>query len=238
MGLFNRTDPVESNLVTYYKEEDGLHPQFKNAFDWFAENVLTHVADGWQEDFVLAGGALRSYFTSTPVRDFDIYLNAKALGQFTNNYTDALKMSHSWTKMSDTDLSWTYKKLDYNTEKQRLDDITFNIMKQSYESREEVISRFDYTVCMCAIQKGAITHHPDYFTDLATRSLRANNLEDALSSMWRLQKYIKLGYTIDRDDMWELAEAIHELNVLPTLVKTKDDKAHNTKTLEEIFRAS
>lgn len=238
MGLFNRTNPVESNLVTYYKEDHPLHPQFKNAFDWYAEEVLAHVSPDWHDDFVLAGGALRSHFTKTPVRDHDIYFNAKALGKFIENNTAALVNGHVWSRVSETEQSWTYKKLDYDGAGQKMIDITFNIMKQSYESREAVINRFDYTVCMCAIQKGAITHHPDYFVDLSTKSLRINNPEDALSTLWRLQKYVKMGYTIEREDLWELVESIHELNALPSVISGEKSNLKNVKTLEEIFRSS
>lgn len=243
MGIFNRTDQTESNLITCYKGEDGLHPQFKNAFDWYEETVLTHIVDGWHDEVILAGGALRSYFTSTPVRDFDIYLNEKTLKQFTDNFSSGLKLSHSWAKISDTELSWTYRKMDYDTATQELLNVTFNIMKRPYASREEVINPFDFTVCMCAIQKDALTYHPDYFIDLVTKSLRVNNPEDALSSLWRTQKYGKMGYSISREDLWELTESIHELNALPTIVTITDDKAKHSlktsvKTLEEIFRSS
>lgn len=230
-----------TDLITYYKSED-MHPRLAGAFDWFDENVLQYIGAGANKDnVILAGGALRSYFTDTPVRDYDIY---GILDQLNIGVTFGPHLSQGdWGLVSETDLSWTYRRLSYDPLSSAIDKRAFNIIKKPAITPQAVIQMYDFTVCMCAITNEMITYHPDYFTDLATKALRINNPDDNLATLWRLQKYVKLGYTIGREDLWKIAESIHDLNDLPRIIKETEDKSRislkeNVKTLAEVFRSS
>lgn len=232
------------NYQTYYATEDDLHPRLVAAFEWYHKFLDECIGATYSDQVTLAGGALRSFFTDTPVRDYDLYCSPNAIASATDIFPDLLRSySAPWTKTSDTNFSFTYKRMAYDPANAKFMDNALNIMKQPYTSMEDVIDRFDFTVCMCAISEGAIVFHPDYFTDLATRQIRINNPEDPMASMWRIQKYIKLGYSIDRKELYKLCEELHELEKFPTLVKDEKEKnlrslKETPKTLEEIFRSS
>lgn len=230
--------------MTYYKDEDGLHPRLNDAFKWWDEISTRYISTTYRDQAVLAGGALRSFFTETPVRDYDIYLTPAGLTGLTAQFNDFFQASNSgWAKTSETDISYTFTKLDYDPTNQKIDDAKFNINKKPFTTHDSVIDSYDFTVCMCAISPSAVVYHPDYFIDLSTRRLRVHNPGDPFSSLWRLQKYIKMGYTIDRTELWKMAEGIHQVETLPAIVDKKEDKyrralKENAKTLEEIFRSS
>lgn len=246
MGLFSKGSGALSDdrsLITFYAEEDNLHPQIKAAFDWYNDFLLKNIEQTYRDNqVVLAGGALRSFFTQTPVRDYDLYVTPDVSNKFKTNSVSDILVGYQWSLISETTLSWLYRKLEYDEKNQQLTNIDINLIKKPYITLDDVINNFDYTVCMCAISNSTIVYHPDYFTDLATRQLRVNNPSDPLSSLWRMQKYIKLGYSINREDLWSLTEEIHEAD-LPRLVKTQEEKQkislkENVKTLNEVFRSS
>jgi len=243
LSLFNRGPENESNLVTYYLGEDDLHPKIQGAFEWFKEDVLPFFHNDCQDKIMLAGGALRSLFTDTSIRDYDVYADINTIEKLSDNHYAVLASKHGgWTRISNTARSYTYKRMFFNPLEQKIDHSLVNFIKTPYVTPQSVIETFDFTVCMCAITKDQITYHPDYFVDLATRVLRVNSLEDPLSTLWRVQKYNKLGYTMSQEEMWKTVEAVHDLGTLPRIVdegeKTKASLKENVMTLEEVFRSS
>lgn len=222
------SNKVSDMMETYYKDEDGLHPRLSAAFDWAQKEVFDMIDD--DEHVILAGGALRSFFTDTPVRDFDIYSLGKEVSN--SKYT-----SSGYARESKTERSEVWKRVYAETGGVRLS--TFNIITDKiYNSPQEVISNFDFTVCMCAITPEQITYHPDYFLDLTTKKLRLNDPSDILSSFWRLQKYNKLGYTMDREELWSMIEQVHDLPNLPQIKVNSSSPATTTTPLTDIFRSS
>lgn len=232
MRLFNSRPSLD--LLTYYKGESEIHPQLAKAFNWANDNVFSIIDS---EYITLAGGAMRSFFTDMPVRDYDIYMCKKKEEAVVRD-----KLSDvGYRKIkSDSQRSEVWKREFIDPIKKNVVVNTFNIiLNTNYDSPQEVISDFDFTVCMCAITPEQITFHPDYFTDLATRTLRLHSPEDILSSAWRLQKYIKLGYTIDKNEFWKIVEHIHDLPSLPQ-VTTNPEVAEKTEKVlvQSVFRTS
>lgn len=237
MGLFgskSQGSTVNEELVTLYRGES-IHPQLAKAFDWFDEDVKPFMN---QDDIIIAGGAMRSHFTGTPVRDYDLYVPKKYLGQLGGATTDLFKNLSGgyWKKSVESDMSWVYRCIEYDPFNQRMTDRAFNVCKKPFESPQDVIDTYDFTVCMCAMTQDSITHHPDYFTDLATKTIRIHDLHDPMALLWRLQKYNRYGFQIDKTELWRVVEAVHELDALPKL------NTENTETkivsLNEIFRSS
>ena len=230
-----------TSLVTFYREEEDLHPRFKELFGWYDQHVVGAIKpeSDVKKSIILAGGALRSFFLDTKLRDWDIYLPNEPLKAFEKAPTTIL--GSEWRLLAETDLSWTFKQLVYNTMESVVEDATFNIIKKPQATPQDVITNYDFTVCMCAITADQITYHPDYFTDLATKTLRVNNLEDPLSVMWRLQKYNRYGFEIGKEDLWKIIEAIHEIDKLPTVVQEHgwlDGENMENKSIDMVFRAS
>jgi hypothetical protein len=82
-----------------------------------------------------------------------------------------------------------------------------------FTSPQETISMFDFTVCCAAVDKNQLYTHETFFMDLAGRKLVINRLPFPLSTMQRMQRYIKKGYTICNGGLLEIAEAIQEIDL-------------------------
>ncbi len=231
-----------SGYVTYYKDEES-HSRFDEAHQWFTDQILSEILDDYKGEVILAGGALRSYFTNTKVRDYDLY-GSKKFVEAASGMRIFEAGAWNWRLITETNTSWVFKRLGYDLHRQEVVDRSFNVIKQPVDLPGSAIEKFDLTVCMCAINQDQITYHPDYFTDLATRTLRVNSYEDPLSTLWRLQKYTKLGYSIDKPELWRLVQAIHELPKLPEIeAAVEEEKVEKEKQswlmkLGEIFKSS
>lgn len=242
----------EVDLVTLYRSEI-TNPSLIAAMDWAKKEVFDEfVRAGDNKDLydtlILAGGALRSFFTGTAPNDLDVFgsrwKDACAVLQM-----DTDRRSH-YRVLSDTDRSKTLglPNITNGTNGKNRDVAVkvINLIKNStLDSPQAVIRSFDFTVCMCAVTPELITYHPDYFIDLASKSLRFNNKENMLEGLWRLQKYMGLGYTISKEELWRVAEAIHDLPSLPTVIMDRDQETDdgfgntsNATLLSEIFRSS
>jgi hypothetical protein len=228
----NPRQQQSEDFVTLYNGED-IHPTFSAVFPWVKENIWQETAVtksattlGYQDianDVILAGGALRSFFTDTPVRDYDLYFkDQKTLDRYMNGLA-----SIGFQKTNNTtDKSVTYRRGQVR-DGQILTHTVNMIRAPFYATASDVIKDYDFTVCMCAVQGDSLVYHPQYFTDLATRSLRIYKPANPLNTVWRVQKYVKLGYSIDRENLWQLFEGIHDIPSLPNVYTIEDQKTDN-----------
>jgi len=229
------------DFLTYYKDEE-QHPRLVEARAWYKENVLSQVLPAWHGEMTLAGGALRSFFTGTKVRDFDLYVSEDMLKVIKTNPTSVFqgRYSYQWRKLAESQFSYVFRLVVYGTEDQEIQDITFNIIKGGTFDPEQIMDGYDLTVCMCAITNDRIVYHPDYFLDLTAKTLRVHSLEDPIGILWRIQRYNGMGYKIGKQDLWRVVEAVHELDKLPKLYTPEETsmEEETTMTLEQIFRSS
>jgi len=84
----------------------------------------------------------------------------------------------------------------------------FDLVKKYFPSPETTITEFDFTVCCAAVDSGKVYTHETFFIDLAKRQLMINKLPFPLSTMWRMQKYIKKGFYMCSGEMLKLSKAI------------------------------
>lgn len=87
----------------------------------------------------------------------------------------------------------------------------FDLVKKYFPSPELTISEFDFTVSCAAVDLGKVFTHETFFIDLAKKQLMVNKLPFPLSTMWRMQKYIRKGFYICSGEMLKLSKAIGEL---------------------------
>jgi hypothetical protein len=230
---------MHKDIVTYYKGED-IHPALAAAFDWADQTVFRHLQPDATTP-ILAGGALRSYFSKTPVRDYDLYFPTQ------EKYIAATNGLHSphWRKMdtkSQDSTLYEYAAIGVNvmgSHRPSVETLAFNFVHRKYcDTPEDVIKDYDFTVCMCGINRDQISFHPDYFLDLQTRKLRINNIEDPLNSLWRVQKYNGYGFKMDEAEMWRIVETVHSLPSLPNVDVTIEEPQGTAVPVTSIFSGS
>jgi hypothetical protein len=89
----------------------------------------------------------------------------------------------------------------------------YDVIKKHFPSCQDTINQFYFTVCCAGVDNKNVYTHQSFFIDLAKRQLMINELPFPLSTLWRLQKYIKKGYTICSGEMLKLGKAIGSLQV-------------------------
>jgi len=174
-----------------------MNEQFENAISYFKKTILDELEDikCW-----VAGGAVRDYFSlGYPKSDIDIFFPDEE--QY--NAADSKLKDNGHKCVVDNGSGKMYKV------KTRLIHI---VKSHFFDSPIATIGSFDFTVCCASVSRGDVEHVGTFFQDLARRRLVINALPFPLSTMQRLQKYIKKGYWICNGGLLRIAKAIKEID--------------------------
>lgn len=185
-----------------------------NYFNKLILEDLKKVCNCW-----IAGGSIRDYFSKEKIKDIDLFFPneehfIKCLSYFgiykNNSLLESFQGGNNYeTKNKDTEIVFQNNNaIKINYKKQTID-----IIKHYFESPEETILNFDFTCCSAAIDGKNIYIHDTFFQDLASKRLIINSLPYPVSSLYRLQKYIKKGYTMCSGGLISLAMAISEKEI-------------------------
>lgn len=149
----------------------------------------------------VAGGALRDYYQFGHVKsDIDLYAYNKI------------------------DVDWCIKKIqnlgfyfifanDKVITMRSNDGHIFQLIKQfTYKELADAVYSFDFTVCSAAVDDKGVVYHPRFFLDLCRHRLVINSLPYPLSTLGRLRKYFKKGFTICNGGLLEIAKAIKQID--------------------------
>jgi len=149
----------------------------------------------------IAGGALRDYFMSIPVKtDYDIF--------FPN------EIEYEKLKMYFTTKGGEVKWESDNGCKMKYNGNTYDLVKKFFKDPMTTIEAFDYTVSMFAVDFEKVYYGESSFIDLAKRQLMINKITYAASSLSRAFRYYKKGFTMCQGEMKKLFEAIQETPVI------------------------
>lgn len=174
-------------------------------FDSISDNTNVKRID---VDCWVAGGALRDYFSvGHPQSDIDIFFPSQ----------------QEYDKVKDCFLRYTQGEIAYENEKICVFVINkkrFELIKIFFPTPTATIQEFDFTVCCCAVDIKDVYMHEDFFADLAGRRLVVNKLPFPLSTLQRLQKYIRKGYSICNGGLLDLSKAIAGLDLTKPEVNT------------------
>lgn len=185
--------------------------QHSNCINYFNKKILNELNDvctTW-----IAGGALRDYFSYGYIKsDIDLYFpNEKEMNKCLKYFTEV---------NADIDETFTVNtnskrgKIIYENE--NVVSITYrnmqlDIVKRYFKTPENAIKEFDFTVSCAAVDREKVYFHETFFIDLAKKALVINKLPHPISTLWRMQKYIKKGFTICKGGLLEIVEAIQKL---------------------------
>ncbi len=185
--------------------------QFANAVSYFDHIAFSKIED---VDCWVAGGAVRDFFSiGRPRTDVDVLF--PSIEQF--NLADR-KLSGKYKVVGDNDSAKTFQ----------VDGKPFQIIKSHfYDSPESAIAEFDFTVCCAAVTRDRTYFHETFFVDLARRELVINKISHPLSTLQRMQRYVRKGYWMNGHNLFELAKSIDSLDLAsmsPKQLKYHEDR--------------
>lgn len=183
----------------FISDTGSTNKSIERCISFFKEKIFSKIDS--PANYWVAGGALRDFFsTGYPRRDIDLFFHDQS------NF-DVIKRELV-----------EYKKTPIVFENANVLSVSFNdhkldLVKKFFNSPEDTISEFDFTVCSAAVTWDTLYYHKDFFIDLASRKLVINSLPFPLSTLQRLQKYIKMGFTICNGGILAIAEELHKVDI-------------------------
>lgn len=143
----------------------------------------------------IAGGALRSFLVGDKVKDLDIFSSdpEKVLSAFKSD--DSFKVGHENDFISNF-----YK-----------DNMCYQVIKKyKYQSPQETIDSFDFTIVCAAIGQDGIITDERFYIDNAQRRLVVKSLPKPLSTVRRGMKYCQRGYYMCPVGLAKILKAVQE----------------------------
>lgn len=189
--------------------------QYRTAINYFYKIILHEISE--HSNCWVAGGCLREYFSKGYVgkeSDIDLYFPSyeeyeKAIVFFNEKGAKVLFENE-------------------NTVKYYYNNRQFDVIKRFFDTPKICIENFDFTVCSAALTMKEVFFHETFFIDLAKKSLVINTLPYPVSTQWRLQKYIKKGFTMSLDEMLKLTKAIKNNVDVEDLLESLQKKREQT----------
>jgi len=166
---------------------------------------IINVAGGQAPQFWIAGGAVLSCITNSPIKDFDIYspdpekLISLLKEASTGNGLDPRSCKFELT------LDVPNHVANFTDQNGRIIQIVRSIQPQN---AVELLGSFDFTVVCGAYDGICFDADSRFFRDIARRKIVVNNLRYPLRAMERMVKYVSRGYSIETEEMMKIAKAI------------------------------
>lgn len=147
----------------------------------------------------IAGGAVLSVATKSPINDYDVYpkSNKAMIDAFYTLIDDSCYV------VNITDRAVTFKSniiQGPNGERAIIQVMTYD----TFETAEKIFENFDFTVCMGAYDCDSRSYifHDDFYPDIATKTLRFNpKTRYPLNSILRVNKYVSKGFFVGKPEM-------------------------------------
>ena len=172
--------------------------QIRNCIDFFDKKFFNKIR--LTSDYWIAGGCIRDYMSRSSISDVDFFFTKESDFEHVKSFF----------------LADNAKVLFENENALKLETMTgkVDLVKRFYENPKESISSFDFTVCCAAIDNNKTFYcHDDFFIDLAAKSLQINKLPFPLSTLQRLQKYNKKGFSACNGTLLTIAKALSTLDL-------------------------
>lgn len=179
--------------------------QFTNAVERYGKLILNELKEVNVKCWI-AGGVLRDYFSGVDSNtDYDLFFPNVMEFEKANIYFKAKGCEVKWE--SDNGMKIIYE------------GRTFDLVKKFFNSPQETIEAFDFTVSMFAVDTERVYHGDTSFIDLAKRQLMFNKITYPASSMSRAFRYHKKGFSMCLGEIRKLIEAIQAMPTTETEIK-------------------
>jgi hypothetical protein len=181
----------------------------------------------------IAGGCITSIFTDQPINDIDIFFRtADAYDKAKSFLTECEnKKFRNMTRVCETDKAVTFK-IDHNIKlnpsscgygmtffrnKAEMGNMVIQIVRPDVNSGEpeEVVRRFDFTVCQAAydIREEKFVFGDRFFQDCARKNLVFNSeSQNIIGSFFRIDKYRERGYTMAPSELFKMVAVFTNRN--------------------------
>lgn len=183
-------------MITYEYEKSP--EQVRQALDYFRHQLFDRLPGRcW-----VAGGAVRDWFATGFVRkDVDVFTpDDEAM-------TDVQRLIQEGPLKGKVAYE-TSTVVGYATEAGKVE-----VVRMHFPTPEATIEQFDFTVVCAAVDtERRLVVHDTFFIDLSGRRLVVNALPFPLSTLERMQKMIKLGYTACNGTLLRIAQEIQAVN--------------------------
>lgn len=184
------------------RNTDQTLPQLHGCVAFFTNLFFKHFVD---VNVWIAGGALRDWFATGKLTESDVDF-------FSNNRTDLCKALLVLRRK----FAFRPYAINKRVIKGRCmiggKRVKVDLIKMLFNSPEDTIDQFDFTVCCWAVDRNKVYYHPSAPLDLLHKRLVINNLPYPLSTFQRLQKYLKRGFWICNGGMLEIAQAMSQID--------------------------
>lgn len=206
-------DRKRTNKIDTHHEKKFLKSLFK-------DRLLRILAENGA---FVAGGCIRSIFTSQPIRDIDIFFRDQKSYQNVKAYME--KMSGEYKLICNTSRADTFEsKATQNSGQSQLEltygpsylvdnNIQIQLVCMEFDEPIGTISRFDFRCCMGAFDflEDEFIFDENFMSDNARRILTFNvDCWKPLASLFRLQKYQQKGYRITDESLLLMTLAINQ----------------------------
>lgn len=179
----------------------------------------------------IAGGAVRGVFTSDHVNDIDIFFRKEEDFNKNGIFEEGLETNQDndyRIMFAQSDVAWTHKP-EFEYDKYPLQQMICAV----YGSPEEIINKFDFTMCMAVWipETDQFIMDKYFLKHCAQKRLHFNiNADYPICSMWRAVKFIKRGWKLPAIDCIKLCLKINNLDL-----KTKGELKRHLMGVDTLF---
>ena len=166
-------------------------------FAYFNNLILNELKSNGIKAWI-AGGVLRDFFSGKPMTsDCDIFFSN--LDDFNKAKSYLISKGGKIIWESEKGMKVTYR------------GNTFDLIKVFSKNPLDTISRFDFTVSMFATDGNEIYYGNNSLKDLKDKKLVINIISNPLSSLKRVLKHYRKGFTMSAEETKKLYDALNNL---------------------------
>lgn len=184
-----------------------LFKKVKRALNNYNPDIFKILANLGKDKIIIAGGAVRAAISNEKIQDIDFYLSTTA------NLDEVVEMFKEYCLES---VFTSENAITFKDEKGK----TYQLITcLQYEPGNilEMLSDFDFTVTMGAFCNESLIISEEALMDIAGRQLKLSDkkplLKYPISTLVRVLKYQKYGYTISPLTLVRISLAIHSLQI-------------------------
>ena len=181
-------------------------------------NILDKLPEDIRAKVAIAGGAVRDKLMGAEIKDIDLFVQDK---ETEDKLMTFLKNNGKEGNINSQTANYTYEGKWVQVVREKYYDM----------STTQVIDSFDFTICQAMVTVNGLKVGEHFWESIATKHLRINKITFPLSTLERMQKYIKKGYEACNGTLLAIAKSINDMErtvFTPDMDTTKEEAVQNT----------